>query len=210
MEDGFTTKEDLLRTLETETQVFKDILVKEAFSKIDRKDFIGSDYEIEAYEDYSVPIGFDHMSIKPTVIAFSLELLHIKKGEHVLNIFSSSGFVTALVADMVGKTGSVLSLETIPELAVKSKEYISKYKLPQAEIKFFDKSLGFNEEKVFDKIIIYANLKDKPNLFLERLKIGGIMVVAIQGVLYRITKKEKGVEEEKILEGFMFPDLDLN
>jgi hypothetical protein len=48
IDDIFMKKDDLMKHLEEESQVFENQAIKEAFLAIDRKDFLGEDYKVEA------------------------------------------------------------------------------------------------------------------------------------------------------------------
>ena len=109
------TKEQLIRHLE-ETKVLQTLGIKKTFEKIDRVDFVNTNYKNEAYEDYPLPIGFGQTISQPTTVAFMLELIDLKPDHKVLDIGSGSGYTTALIAHLV-PNGEVLGLEIIPELA---------------------------------------------------------------------------------------------
>ncbi|MFA6338868.1 MAG: protein-L-isoaspartate O-methyltransferase [Candidatus Paceibacterota bacterium] len=200
------TKEQLLDQLKNASKVFENQLIEEAFTKIDRADFVPEDYNIEAYEDYPLPIGYDQTISQPTTTAFMLELLDPKPGEKILDVGSGSGFTTALLAQIVGKKGEVWGVEIIPELVEISKQSIVKYNLPQAHIEL-TKKMGRAEKAPFDKILVSASAKELPGELINQLKVGGIMVIPVEETIYKIKKTEKGFEEEKDFPGFLFVPL---
>src|ERR1044071_317483 len=110
------SRDDLQKHLKNESRVLENPELEKAFADIDRADFVGPDYEVEAYEDYALPIGLGQTISQPTVVAFMLELLDIQKGEEILDVGSGSGWTTALLSELTGEDGSVLGWEILPEL----------------------------------------------------------------------------------------------
>ena len=197
-------KEQLLKRLEHETKVFQNEKIKEAFTHIDRADFVDEDYKVEAYEDYALPIGFGQHILQPTTMAFMLELLDPQEGERILDVGSGSGFSTALLGYMVGNEGEVFGIELIPELAKKGEQHIQKYNEGQIQIlPIKDKSLLFDGEE-FDRILVSADTEELPEEILVLLKVGGTIVIPVDGELYKLTKSELGLEEDERIPGFSF------
>jgi protein-L-isoaspartate(D-aspartate) O-methyltransferase len=200
-------REDLMNRLEHETQVFKNPAVKQAFADVDRKDFVEPDYEIEAYEDYAVPTLGGQDLPQPTSVAFMLELLDVRKGDVVLEIGSGTGWMTALLASMVGDDGKIFGLELIPELVVQSKKYLKKYKDFDIEIKQAGKEVGLYEEAPFDRIISTAEFPDKETVLAElmlQLAPTGIMIIPIEGSIWKFERVDDEQFYETEYPGFGF------
>jgi len=87
-----------------------------AFQKIDRGDFVPDEVKNLAYENMALPIGWGQTISQPQVVAFMLELLQPQKGEKILDVGSGSGWQTALLASIVGDTGNVTAIASIPEV----------------------------------------------------------------------------------------------
>jgi protein-L-isoaspartate(D-aspartate) O-methyltransferase len=197
-------RDDLYNHLLKATRVLETKVIQDAFKAIDRKDFVHADYEVEAYEDYALPIGFGSTIVKPSTLAFMLELLDIKGGERVLNVGAGSGWSTALIAHMVGARGLVFGIEVVPELVRIGKENLKKYNFANAEIRDSLGLIGLIAESPFDRILVSAAVEEVPDELLSELKVGGIMVLPIGETLARIIKKEKGYTVEKEFPGFLF------
>ena len=88
----------------------------EAFKAIDRADFVPEKYKSEAYVNAPLPIDFGQTISQPLTVAFMLELLEPKAGEKILDVGCGSGWVSALLAQIVGEQGKIIAIERIPEL----------------------------------------------------------------------------------------------
>ncbi len=200
-------KDDLMKRLEEETQVFRNKVIKDAFTAIDRKDFVVPDYEVEAYEDYVLPTLLGQSLTQPTLTAFMLELLDPEKGNTILNIGSGTGWSSALLGHMVGEEGKVIGLEIVPQLVEQSKINLKKYKKLPVEIIKADHETGYYRSAPYERIISFASFEDKeilPAELLLQLVVGGIMVIPIGDAIVKFEK----VSDDEILEteypGFQF------
>ena len=170
--------------------VLKTPALIEAFLKIDRSDFVPLEYQVQAYEDYPLPIGSGQTISQPYTVAFMLELLQPAKGEKILDIGSGSAWTTALLAYAVGRKGKVYGTEVIPGLVRFGQENLAKYQFLQAGIHQAKRdSLGLSDNAPFDKILVSAAGKEIPQKLLSQLKEDGVMVLPVQDAVVRIQKR---------------------
>lgn len=196
------TREELLNHLKNVSDVLRTEELERAFADIDRADFVLGDYESEAYEDYALPILEGRNMLKPTVVAFMLELLDPQVGDRVMDVVSGTGFVSALIAYMVGEEGEVLGLERSPELLRFSREKLKKYNFPH--LRLFEPTRVDLEEDAFDKIIITEDLDTIPERFIRALREEGLMVTPLDGEIKLFRKHQNDLLEERSVEGFSF------
>ena len=197
-------KHELLRGL-AERGIQPRIL--EAFAEIDREDFIPAELEKMAYDDIPLPIGKGQTISQPYTIAVMLSLLELKKGQKVLEIGSGSGYVLALISQIIGEKGRVFGMEVIPELVKKSRKALTGYR----NVRVYNKNgvQGLKEKAPFDRIIISAAVNEIPQELLHQLKPKGGILVAPKGSRFEqelvvIERKDNVFEIKKRVPGFLF------
>ncbi len=194
------TNEDLIKHLEKNTEVLNSVL-KDALRSIDRKDFIDEDYQIEAYYDYPLPIGFGQTISQPTIVVMMVSLLNPQKGERVLDVGCGSGWTTAILGYLVGDSGEVVAIDIIEELVELTRNRLASYqdKSPNVVVFHSSEENAIYSDK-FDKILVNASFssEDKiPQKMKGSLREGGKMVAPVKNDLVVFVKKEKQFIKEK-------------
>lgn len=195
----------------------------EAFKKIDRKNFTPKKYKNDAYVNAPLPIGFGQTISQPLTVAFLIELLGPKAGDKILDIGAGSGWVTALLASIVGKKGRVIGIERIPELKEMAERNVAKYnflaphrdeisgaRIEKGVVKIVlaDGSKGYKEEAFYDKVVSgAAAYGDIPDEWKKQLKINGKIVAPIENSIVVIDKIGKKEYAKKEYFGFSFVPL---
>ena len=191
----------------------KDEKIIEAFSDIDRAEFLPENFYKESLSDVALPIGYGQAISQPSVVALMLNLLDAREGQKVLDIGSGSGWTVALLCHIVGRNGYVGAIERIEKLLEWGKKNVDKYgyvkdgKEGQAEFFLADGSKGLSKRAPFDRILVSAFSDFIPLVLKEQLKIGGKMVIPIKNNLWFLEKKDSDKFEQKIYPGFSFVPL---
>ncbi len=180
-----------------------------ALTDVDRKHFVGLENEEIAYADRPLPIGHDQTISQPGTVAFMLELLGAKLGDHILDVGSGSGWTTALLAHIVGPQGAVLGIERIPELVAFAKKNLERYDmLESATVEEAQPgTLGAPDAAPYDRILVSAGIEEIPDALVKQLRIGGVMVIPVKESLLHIERT--GEEDVTVQEypGFAFVPL---
>lgn len=185
----------------------------DAFRKIKRVDFLPVEMENLAELNEALPIGYGQTISQPLVVAFMLEQLQPQPGDKILDVGAGSGWTAALLAYIVsggGKSGKVIAMERIPELAEFGKKNVAKYNFIERGVVQFvcaDGSKGYAKEAPFDKILASASAEKLPSAWKEQLKIGGRIVTPVETSIWRFTKKSEKEFEEIEYPGFVFVPL---
>jgi|TARA_Y100000310_G_scaffold316358_1_gene367984 protein-L-isoaspartate(D-aspartate) O-methyltransferase len=189
---------------------FKEAELK-AFENINREDFIPENVKAQAYDDVPLPTLRGKTISQPSTIMMMTSALELKKGDKVFEVGTGSGYQTAIIAEIVGKEGKVVSSEILPELVTFAKQNLKKSGIKNVEVHEDDGSKGFEEEAPYDKIIITAASKEFPKPLLEQLKVGGTIVGPVgnqnEQEMVRGTKDKKGKLELEFLGQFIFSPL---
>lgn len=178
-----------------------------AFRRIDRKDFVPEELGDFAYVNEPLSIGDGQTISQPLTVAFMLELLELEKGQRVLDIGTGSGWQTALLAEIVGPKGLVVSIERIESLSQQAQENLLKFHFNNIKLVVGDGSLGLKKESPYDRIIVAASAQDIPSAWREQLKQGGIIVAPVGTSLIKIAKKSEDRFSQEEFPGFIFVPL---
>ena len=169
----------------------KDEKVLKAVEAVPRHLFFDSGFLEFAYEDKAFPIGAGQTISQPYTVAFQTELLHIKKGDKVLEVGTGSGYQASILYQMGAK---VFSIERQRVLFSKAKEYLPRMGFA-VKVFFGDGYNGLPAFAPFDKIIVTAGAPYIPEALTEQLKPGGIMVIPVdEGETQLMTTVEKNAD----------------
>jgi len=177
-------REALIKKLEREGIIRSD-KVKRAMLKIPRHLFVPQHLAKYAYEDSPLPIGHGQTISAPHMVAMMSELLELEEGLKVLEIGTGSGYQAAILAEIVGDEGLVVSVEYIPELAKNAYRTLRSLGYDNVLVVIFDGSLGFPLLKPYDRIIVTCAFPKFPEHLLNQLKPEGIMVVPVGSSFYQ-------------------------
>lgn len=152
-----------------------DAKVLAAIAKVPRHFFFDETFWNQAYKDIAFPIGDGQTISQPYTVAYQSELLHIQKGDKVLEIGTGSGYQTCVLLELGAK---VFTIERQENLFRRTIQVLPKMGYhPQ----FFlgDGSMGIAEHAPYDKIIVTAGAPLVPEILLKQLKVGGILVIPV-------------------------------
>ncbi len=154
-----------------------------------------------AYEDTALPIGYNQTISQPYIVAKMTELL-LRSSSHlgkVLEIGTGCGYQTAILAQLVEH---VYSVERILPLQRKAKSNLWDLKLTNISYLYSDGHLGWPDYAPFDGILASAAAAEIPQMLLQQLAIGGVMVIPIgvsgQQTLQRVTRTTIGYDIEQL------------
>ena len=176
--------------------------VIEAFRKVPREDFVPSDYKKHAYVDEPLPIGSGQTISQPQTVAAMTESLDVKEGNIVLEVGAGSGYQAAILSEITGPNGRVITTEIIPHVYDFAKKNLSGYK--NVSVVNIDGSLGYDGK--YDRILVAASAPRIPQPLIDCLKDGGRMIIPV-GDRMMLIKKDNGKTTEKFLGYYSFVPL---
>lgn len=188
----------------------KSDLVIDAFSEINRIEFIPEHLSSEAEADVALPIGFGQTISQPRTVAFMFELLQPQRGQTILDIGSGSGWTSALLGYIVGQKGKVVAVERLRELFEFGMANIDKYDYVSkgiVECCQTDGYLGNDVYAPYDRILVSAMVEEIPEALKRQLKVGGIMVIPVHNDIWFVEKRGEDDFYKEEFSGFAFVPL---
>jgi protein-L-isoaspartate(D-aspartate) O-methyltransferase len=128
-----------------------------------------------AYQDIAFPIGENQTISQPYTVAFQSELLHVKRGDKILEIGTGSGYQTAVLCELGAK---VFSIERHKSLFQSAKLFLNQNNY-RAQLFFGDGFLGKKVFAPFDSVIVTCGAPYVPVDLKDQLKVGGRLVIPV-------------------------------
>ncbi len=194
-------------------QGIQQIAVLEAIRTTPRHLFIEEALAHRAYEDVSLPIGFNQTISQPFVVARMTEIILASLPDpdevDVLEIGTGCGYQTAILAQLVRR---VYSIERINPLLQKTRDRLQRLGIKNIQLKCADGRYGWPQHAPFNAIITTAAASEIPPALIEQLAEGGVIVIPVGSASrqqLQICRKVAGkVEVEDVLPVVFVPLLE--
>jgi protein-L-isoaspartate(D-aspartate) O-methyltransferase len=185
-------------------EIGKDSLdehVRTAMMRVPRHMFVPAQLASVAYHDGPLPIGFDKTISQPFIGALMLDLLDLEPGQKVLEVGTGLGYQAAIMAEL---GAHIWSVEIVEEFASEAGMRLLALGFADVAVRVGDGSRGWTEHAPFDRILVTAAASAPPQLLLEQLAPGGLMVIPLGGKdvqkLSVVTRERNGgVETRDVL-----------
>jgi NADPH-dependent curcumin reductase CurA/protein-L-isoaspartate O-methyltransferase len=134
---------------------------------------------------------------QPSAVASWIAALDLKTGDRAYHMGCGVGYYAAILAEIVGSSGSVVAIDAQPDLAARAQASLSGY--PNVTVHAAD-GATFDPD-VCDAMLITAGVTHPHALWLERLREGGRLVLPLtiavsptvgQGVMLRFIRRRNG------------------
>ncbi|MBL7927272.1 MAG: protein-L-isoaspartate(D-aspartate) O-methyltransferase [Bacteroidia bacterium] len=150
-----------------------DAQVLDAMQAIPRHFFLDKAFLEFAYVDKAFPIAAGQTISQPYTVAYQTHLLHVQRGDKILEIGTGSGYQTSVLCAMGAK---VFSIERQRELFDKTKKLFELHLPYKPKLFYGDGFKGQIAFAPYDKIIVTCGAPSIPQALLEQLRIGGVLV----------------------------------
>jgi len=178
------------RTWELERDALVESLVRrgyaneprliEALRKVPRHEFVPPHVRVAAYDDTPLSIGEGQTISAPHMVAIMVEALNCAPGQRVLEVGGGSGYHAAVVAELVGISGRIYSVERIASLAEAATSALERTGYSdRVTVVVGDGSLGLPEHAPYDRIFVSCAAPYIPPPLAEQLAEGGRLVIPV-------------------------------
>ncbi len=154
----------------------KDERVLAVMGDMPRHIFLDEALSHRAYEDTSLPIGYNQTLSQPYIVARMTEILMQHEPARVLELGTGSGYQTAILARLVDL---VFSVERIKPLQDRARDRLRQLELRNTLLKHADGGMGWPDKGPFDGIMLTAAPKEIPPELKSQLADGGVIVAPV-------------------------------
>ena len=169
-----------------------------AIERVPREAFVPGAFKDQAWENVALPIGHAQTISQPLVVALMTQALEIGERHKVLEIGTGSGYQAAVLSKLCRR---VFTIERHRNLLKEAEKRFAELKLHNITTRFGDGSKGWPEQQPFDRIIVTAAAPSVPQILLDSLAEGGILVAPVgeerrEQQLLRIRRDQGFVTED--------------
>jgi protein-L-isoaspartate(D-aspartate) O-methyltransferase len=158
----------------------------------------------------------------PSFLAFLIDELQLRPGEHVVHIGCGTGYYTAIMAEVVGSKGHVTGIEIDSGLAGQARSNLSYL----SHVEVINGDGGEKDSGPCDAILVNAGATHPRSVWLDSLRLDGRLIVPLtvtdndtdrggEGRILKVTRQPGGFTASFISGVRIFPciggrDTDLN
>lgn len=165
-----------------------DTRLLDVMKSLPREYFLSEAMRHQAYDNNALPIGAGQTISQPYIVAKMTQLLDLKPSSRVLEVGTGSGYQTAVLSKLVDH---VYSVERIKSLQWDAKRRLKHLDIYNVSTKHGDGWQGWPSKGPFDAIIVTAAAAQLPEILLEQLAEGGVLVIPIGDKHQELIKIEK-------------------
>lgn len=165
-----------------------------AIARVPREDFVGRgpwltlpdpagyrstpDGDVRhVYQDVAIALDAARMlnNGSPGFLARVLDALDVREGERVCHIGCSTGYYSAILAEVVGARGHVIAVELAPDLVERARKCLARWK--QIEVRHAD---GITQPtEAVDVLFVQGGVTHPQRRWLEALPVGARLALAL-------------------------------
>ncbi len=167
-----------------ETGAIWDKAVAQAMSSVPRHLFLPGLPPEQAYTDTAIPTKWEGQvavssASQPAIVAIMLQQLQVGMGDHVLEIGAGTGYNAGLLAELVGPSGTVTSIDIDAEIAAAAREHLAVAGYTAVRVVAADGAAGWEEQAPYDRIILTVGASDIAPAWYDQLREDGILVIPL-------------------------------
>lgn len=172
--------------------------VRRAFERVPRHLFVPEVAAAAAYRDEALVVkcGPDGLPVssssQPAMMAIMIGQLGLMPGHRVLEIGTGTGYNAAVMAEVTGPSGQVVSIDIDPELTGRAAAALQAAGYPDVRVLCGDGGYGDPAGAPFDRIIVTAGAWDIAPAWLDQLAPGGLLVLplSVRGIQLSVALRQ--------------------
>ncbi len=118
-------------------------------------------------------------SSQPAIMAIMLEQLALQPDQRVLEIGAGTGYNAALIAQIVGPGGHVVTIDIDEDLVAQARQHLATAGSDGVDVRCADGGYGYPGGAPYDRIILTASAWDITPAWFEQLTLGGRLVLPL-------------------------------
>lgn len=144
--------------------------VLEALGSLPRERFVPDAWRGLAYSDTRIPLGHGQTMMAPVVEGRLLQALELRRDDHVLEVGTGSGFITACLAHLARNVDSV---DIHDDFVAAARDRLSAQGCANVSLGTGDAARGWDGGRQFDAIALTGAVPEVPDAYRRALAIGG-------------------------------------
>jgi protein-L-isoaspartate(D-aspartate) O-methyltransferase len=186
--------------MELRQEGITDKRVLSAVERVPREMFVPPSFHDQAYENTALPIGHGQTISQPAVVAYMTQMLEPGDRMKVLEIGTGCGYQAAVLSRLCRR---VYTVERYRDLLRQAERRLVDLRLHNITTRWGDGGDGWPEQAPFDRIIVTAAAAVLPQVLVDQLAVGGIMVAPVGRSTYdqqlvRCRRTEDGCDIEEL------------
>lgn len=143
--------------------------VLDLLKHVRRELFVPNGMKEIAFADMEIPLGYGVSMWQPKLEGRAVQELHLTRNDHVLEVGTGSGYLTALLSALAGH---VTSVEIVTQLSATARQNLAAVRRDNITLEVGDASHGWGGAN-YDVIVLTGSTPVLPEEFQNRLNVGG-------------------------------------
>ncbi|HWX66795.1 MAG TPA: protein-L-isoaspartate O-methyltransferase [Rhodanobacter sp.] len=148
--------------------------VLDVIARVRREDFVAPTHRQLAFADLCLPLGHGEVMMKPVVEGRVLQALELLPTDHVLEIGTGSGFLTACLATL---SAQVTSVDIHADFTSAAAQRLQATSITNASLITGEAVNGWQPDGLYDALVVTGAVFEIPSRWLTWLKPGARALV---------------------------------
>jgi protein-L-isoaspartate(D-aspartate) O-methyltransferase len=159
--------------------------VLDVISRVRREDFVAAEHRQLAFADLCLPLGHGEVMMKPVVEGRVLQALELLPTDHVLEIGTGSGFLTACLATL---SAQVTSVDIHADFTAAAARRLQAAAIANTSLATGEAVNAWQPDGLFDVLVVTGAVAATPSRWLAWLKPGArALIVRGQSPAQQVT-----------------------